>query len=96
MNGYILVKTVDVDGKGMPTQPGGINGGIMKRPDPDAPPVLHYVAVDSIERTVERALALGAKLMKEKQPVPSMGWFAILIDSQGNPFAIWQTDAGAK
>jgi len=34
--------------------------------------------------------------MKEKSPVPGMGWFAMLIDPQGTPFAIWQSDSGAK
>jgi predicted enzyme related to lactoylglutathione lyase len=25
-----------------------------------------------------------------------MGWFSILSDPQGNPFAMWQTDSAAK
>jgi predicted enzyme related to lactoylglutathione lyase len=25
-----------------------------------------------------------------------MGWYAILADPQGNPFALWQPDAAAK
>jgi predicted enzyme related to lactoylglutathione lyase len=33
--------------------------------------------------------------MVEKMPVPGMGWFAQLIDPQGNPFALWQTDMSA-
>ncbi len=33
---------------------------------------------------------------KGKSPVPGMGWFAMLIDPQGNPFALWQTDSSAK
>jgi predicted enzyme related to lactoylglutathione lyase len=96
MDGYLLVRTVDVDGKGSATQLGGINGGIMKRPDADAPPIINYVSVDSIDGAVERAQKLGAKVMKGKAPVPSMGWFAILSDPQGNPFALWQPDSGAK
>jgi len=28
--------------------------------------------------------------------VPGMGWFAMLIDPQGNPFALWQSDSNAK
>jgi len=28
--------------------------------------------------------------------VPGMGWFAMLIDPQGNPFAMWQSDSNAK
>src|SRR4029450_8053172 len=29
---YRLIKSVDTDDKGMPTQTGGINGGLLKRP----------------------------------------------------------------
>jgi len=28
--------------------------------------------------------------------VPGMGWFAMLIDPQGNHFALWQSDSNAK
>jgi predicted enzyme related to lactoylglutathione lyase len=96
MGGYLLVRTVETSPQGMATQPGGINGGIMKRPDADAPPVINYVNVESIEQTAERAKKLGAKVMKDKSPVPGMGWFAILTDPQNNPFALWQTDSAAK
>jgi predicted enzyme related to lactoylglutathione lyase len=34
--------------------------------------------------------------MKGKAPVPGMGWFAMLVDPQGNPFALWQSDKNAK
>ena len=92
---YKLVQTVDVDGQHVATQPGGINGGIMKRPDPKAPSLINYVSVESLDGAVERAGTLGAKVMKEKAPVPGMGWFAILSDPEGNPFALWQTDKAA-
>jgi predicted enzyme related to lactoylglutathione lyase len=93
---YLLVKTVEVDAQGTPTQGGGINGGIMKRPDPSAPAIINYVGVESLEGAVERAQKLGAKVMKGRSSVPGMGWFSILSDPQGNPFAMWQTDSAAK
>jgi predicted enzyme related to lactoylglutathione lyase len=45
---------------------------------------------------VERAQKLGASVMKGKSPVPGMGWFAMLMDPEGNPFAMWQSDSNAK
>ena len=30
-----------------------------------------------------------------RQPVPGMGWFAQLADTEGNVFAVWQTDMAA-
>jgi uncharacterized protein len=93
---YKLVQTVDVDEQHRPKQPGGINGGIMKRPDPEAPNIINYVSVESLEQSLERARQLGAKVMKERSAAPGMGWFAILSDPEGNPFALWQADKAAK
>ena len=93
---YKLVQTVDVDGDRKAKQPGGINGGIMKRPDPKALNIINYVSVESIDRSLERSGQLGAKVMKERSAVPGMGWFAILSDPEGNPFALWQQDKAAR
>ncbi len=93
---YRMVKTAETDAKGMTTQP-GINGGLVKRPagyDVNAP--VNYVNVDSLDASVKRAQDLGAKVTKDRTAVPGMGWFTMLIDPQGNHFAMWQQDAGAK
>src|SRR5437773_9347354 len=94
---YRLVKTVETDQKGMPTQPGGINGGMLKRPAGyEGRAWVNYVNVESLEAAVDRAQKLGATVMKGKSAVPGMGWFAMLIDPQRNPLAIWQSDPNAK
>lgn len=93
---YRLIKTVETDAKGMPSQTGGINGGLMKRPTPELRGWVNYVAVESVDEASERAQKLGATLMRGKSPVPGMGWFAMLLDPQGNPFAVWQNDPQAQ
>jgi predicted enzyme related to lactoylglutathione lyase len=94
---YRWIKTVETDAKGMPSQAGGINGGMLKRPAGyEGREWVNYVNVESLEASIERAKKLGATVMKGKSPVPGMGWFAMLTDPQGNPFAIWQTDPKAK
>ena len=94
---YRLIKTVETDAKGMPSQAGGINGGILKRPAGyEERAWVNYVNVVSLEAAIDRAQKLGATVMKGKSPVPGMGWFAMLTDPQGNPFAIWQMDPNAK
>ena len=94
---YRLIQSVETDSKGMPTQTGGINGGLMKRPEGyGARAWINYVNVESLEASVERAQKLGATVMKGKSPVPGMGWFAMLVDPEGNPFAMWQSDSNAK
>ena len=69
----------------------GVNGGMMRRQVPQQMPV-NYVSVESVDESVAKAKALGATVVVEKMPVPGMGWFAQLIDPQGNPFAVWQAD----
>jgi uncharacterized protein len=94
---YRLIRTVDTDDKGMPTQTGGINGGMMKRPRGyEGKAWVNYVNVEHLDTSVARAEQLGAKIMKPKAAVPGMGWFAMLIDPQGNPFALWESDPSAK
>jgi predicted enzyme related to lactoylglutathione lyase len=94
---YRLIRTVDTDAKGTPSQPGGINGGMLKRPvGYQGHAWINYVNVDSIDTAAARAQKLGATVMKGKAAVPGMGWFAMLVDPQGNPFAIWQQDSQAK
>jgi uncharacterized protein len=94
---YRFIKTVETDEKGMPTQTGGINGGMLKRPAGyEDRAWINYVNVASLEASINQAQKLGAKVMKGKSAVPGMGWFAMLIDPQGNPFALWQADSNAK
>ena len=94
---YTFVKTVDTDESRRTTQPGGINGGMIKRPEGynvHAP--VNYVNVESVDASVTKAQQLGAKVTKPKAAVPGMGWFAMLTDPQGNHFAMWQMDKSAK
>jgi predicted enzyme related to lactoylglutathione lyase len=94
---YRFIKTVDTDEKGMPTQTGGINGGMIRRPPGyQGKEWVNYVNVESLDASVERATKLGATLMKPRAAVPGMGWFAMLLDPQGSPFALWQSDPAAQ
>ena len=89
---YWVVRTVDTSEQGMPTEPGAINGGITQRLIPQQRPI-NYVNVESVDDYIQKAKALGATVTVEKMAVAGMGWFAQLIDPQGNPFAIWQDTA---
>ena len=68
---------------------GAVNGGAMQ--EADAQPMwLTYVNVDDVEKSAERAVQLGAKLLTGKTPVPEMGWFAVLTDPTGARIALWE------
>jgi predicted enzyme related to lactoylglutathione lyase len=92
---YHVVETVPMDARRMPTETGGIGGGIAKRMSPDQRPT-NYVDVESVDQYVEKAKKLGAKEAMGKMPVPGMGYFAILLDPEGNSFGVWQNDTSAK
>jgi predicted enzyme related to lactoylglutathione lyase len=90
---YWQVRTVPTDTQGYPVRP-GVNGGLRRRVAPGQGPV-NYVGVPSVDEFVRRAVALGAEVCVPKTPVPGMGWFAHLKDTEGNAFALWQLDQTA-
>ena len=57
---------------------------------------MNYINVANVDEFVRKAERLGAKVLMAKHPVPGMGWFAQLADTEGNVFALWQNDAMAK
>ena len=66
----------------------------MPRMFPGRVPV-NYIAVADLDESVGKAERLGAKVLMGRHPVPGMGWFAQLADTEGNVFAIWQSDMTA-
>ncbi len=91
---YWMTRTVVSGDNGMPTEPGAINGGIFKRQAPDQRPI-NYVNVESVDEYVGKAKGLGAKVMLDKMPIPGMGYFAQIVDPQGNALGLFQEDQSA-
>jgi predicted enzyme related to lactoylglutathione lyase len=54
-----------------------------------------YFDVDDIGAGTGRVRELGGEA-GEAMPVPSMGWFAVCKDTEGNEFGLWQTDPNAS
>ena len=53
-----------------------------------------YFDVDEINAGATRVKELGGEA-DEPRPVPSMGWFVICKDTNGNEFGLWQNDPSA-
>ena len=85
---YWMIQTVPVDDKGMLLR-SGVNGGMYKKERRENIPV-NYVATDSIDESLRQVKALGGKIVQDKQQVPGVGWVAIALDPEGNPFAMLQ------
>jgi uncharacterized protein len=68
----------------------GVGGAIGKRGETAPQQVRNYVAVDSIDETLPKVTELGGQVVEGKMEVPGQGWYAVLKDSEGNEFALWQ------
>jgi len=90
---YWMISTVPTDAEGKPTRQ-GVNGGLMRRKQPGQPPA-NYISVESVNDYVIRAEGLGGTLAFPKSPVPGMGWFAYIKDTEGNIIGLWETDPTA-
>ncbi len=88
--GYTMVSTTPTDDQGAPTDPGAINGGMMKRESPINTPVI-TIDVDDIDKALETIGSNGGSTVQGKQSVMDMGFAAYFKDSEGNLMGLWQS-----
>ena len=87
---YYGIHTVDIDEKTrLPKEPGAINGGLMKK-DATAPYPIIVMNVTSIEESLKKAEANGAKIVMPTVNVMGMGLYARITDTEGNIVGVWQ------
>ena len=93
---YYIIATVPTDDKGMLQRP-GVNGGLYPRTSgmQDAPQV-NYISVEDIDKYTDLVTKEGGKILVPKRQVPTVGWFAIAADPEGNSFGLLQPDMPAK
>ncbi len=65
-------------------------GLMLTKPENFKPGISTYVLVDSIERTLAKVEPAGGKIFVPKTEIPTMGWFAILADTEGNSIGIFE------
>lgn len=87
---YVMVESVDVDENQMPKEPGAINGGLFQRPK-EAPHPTVYVGVDSIDVTLKKIERAGGSIVTPKTPIPGMGAYARVADTEGNVVGLFET-----
>jgi predicted enzyme related to lactoylglutathione lyase len=86
---YWSIETVPVDKKGVPIRL-GVNGGMMKRQNPQHKSV-NYILVESVNEYFKKIETLGGKVVVPKTEVPGIGWWALALDPEGNQFAILES-----
>lgn len=86
---YTIVRTTPVDEQQMPTEPGGINGGMMKRSAETPTPVL-TIGVESVDDSLRQVDGGGGQVVRPKTDIPGMGSFAYVKDTEGNVIGLWE------
>ncbi len=86
---YWMIETVPVNEQGMLLRP-GVNAGMYKKEQPEIKPV-NYILVENIDESIQNIKTLGGTITRQKQEVPGVGWIALAIDPEGNPFAVLQS-----
>ena len=66
--------------------PGGAINPMQQEPGP-----VVYFDTDDIDASIAKVRDLGGK-SDNKMPIPSQGWFAACVDSEGNKFSLFQND----
>jgi predicted enzyme related to lactoylglutathione lyase len=73
----------------------GINGGLLKKQVPTTA-TTNTIGVDSVDKAIDAVKSAGGKLVMPKTPIPTIGYFAYLEDTEGNLFGVMQNDPNAK
>ena len=72
-----------------------LQGGAIGQRGSMAPEqVRDYIEVSSIEETLPRVNELGGSVVEGKSEVPGMGWYAVITDSEGSQFGLWERMPG--
>ena len=90
-NMYTTVTTTAIDeATRQPTEPGGINGGLMQRTGDTPAPVI-TISVTSIDETLKNVESGGGSTVQPRTEIPDMGAFAYFKDSENNVVGLWET-----
>jgi predicted enzyme related to lactoylglutathione lyase len=73
-----------------------VNGGMMKRMNPEQQGITNYIDVKSVEEYSAKVQQLGGMVKIPKMAVPGMGYIAVCSDTENNTFGLWEADTTAK
>lgn len=73
----------------------GINGGLMKKRDPNQP-LVNSIDVVNLDDTLVRIERAGGKIVVPKMAIPTVGWLVYFTDPDGNIHGAYQYDPNAK
>jgi uncharacterized protein len=93
MGNYIVVNTDETDEQGMLKKTNRINGGFYKKmadPQMNAPSVV--VAVEKLESAIEKIKSAGGTVLTEIMPIPNVGRYVSIRDTEGNRVGVLEPE----
>jgi predicted enzyme related to lactoylglutathione lyase len=85
---YTLAVTGPTGDEG-PTEPGYVNGGLLRRGTHEGPVLVIDVA--DIDAALAKIEELGGQTVVGRQQVGDIGWTAYFKDVEGNSLGLWQS-----
>jgi len=82
--------TVPTDENGLPTEPGGINGGLLERGAYKQQVTSIFIKVNSIDSTIDKVETNGGKVVLPKVPIADFAYMAQIHDTEGNLISLWE------
>jgi predicted enzyme related to lactoylglutathione lyase len=91
MGNYLLAGTTPVDENKMALNPGAINGGFFEWKDEDGMNSPHIVIqVDNLDESIEAVKKSGGTITSGKMPIPGIGTYVSIKDTEGNHIGMLQ------
>ena len=92
--GWQIAEMAGFEGYPMWQAPNGVSGGgLAPRSDGFTQP-RSYVEVDSIDETVEKAVAAGGSVAMPKGNIADTSWWAVIVDPDGNHIGLFEGTTG--
>ena len=85
-NNYLLITT-----SGENT----VSSSLIKRFNPKQTTII-YFDISSVDEYASKIKDLGGRIVVPKKTVPGTGYFAICLDTENNPFGIWEENKNAQ
>lgn len=86
---YTLATTVATDDKGMPKEPGAINGAIYQREEPEESQLI-IINVPYIAEYLKKVEFSGGRVMVPESPIGDFAVYAQIKDTEGNVIGLYQ------
>jgi len=82
--------TVPTDENGLPTELGGINGGLLERGAYEQQVTSIFIKVKSIDDTIVKVEKNSGTVVFAKVPIADFAYFAQINDTEGNLISLWE------